>query len=119
MSKKKEKASTHSSKEKFFAPFGFLLGIPTNPHAIPFKITVPEGLAHVCSATNPAEADFIRQMLQNAGFHVEHVPAVTTVFGTSGNAHVFVHAGEEKEAREFLSQLQKTVAEEQNKENEN
>ena len=122
MSKKKGKAATHSSTEKIFALFALLTGtgsIPTNPHAVPFEAIAPEGLAIVCSAANPAEGDLVRQMLRDAGFHVEYVPAVTTgVFGTSGSAHVFVHASEEREAHEFLSQLRETAGENQNKENE-
>ena len=119
MSKKKGKAATHSRTEKIFALFALLTGtgIPTNPHAVLFETIAPEGLAIVCSAASPAEGDLIRQILRDAGFHVEYVPAVTTgVFGTSGSAHVFVHASEEREAREFLSQLREKAVEEQNKE---
>jgi len=102
-----------------FAPFSFFAGTPTNPVGVPFSTTAPEGLALVCSAPTPSEADLVRQFLQDAGFHVEFVAPVTTgAFGTSGSNHVFVRADEEKEAREFLNQLQEKSAQEQAQEGE-
>jgi hypothetical protein len=115
MNKKEGKTDIHESKEKLFAPFAFLFCVPTNPYTVPFSTTAPEGLDLVCSAPSTCEGDWIRQVLQDAGFHVEFVPPVTTgAFGTSGSAHVYVHAAEAKEAREFLVQLR-----EKNMENEN
>jgi hypothetical protein len=119
MSKKREQSETHSPTEKAFAPFAFFAGTPTNPVGVPFSTAAPEGLALVCSAPTPSEADLVRQILQDAGFHVEFVPAVNTgAFGTSGSIHVFVRLDQEKEAREFLDQLQEKSAEEQEQEDE-
>lgn len=104
MSEKKLKS--HSLLEKVFAPFAFLMGSPTNPQAVPFLTTTPKGLVLVHSAPSTAEADLIRQYLENAGFHVEYVPPVTTgAFGTTGSVHVYVHVDQEEDAREFLRQL--------------
>ena len=91
--------------EKLFAPFVYLLGQPTNPGAVPFTATEPEGLALIYTAPTAPEADLTRQMLGYAGFRVEYVPATTGVFGTTGSVHVYVHADEETEAREFLDEL--------------
>jgi hypothetical protein len=109
MSKGDKNPKRHSASEKALAPLAFLTGCPTNPSAVPFSTTAPEGLALVCSASTPAEADLIREVLRNAGFPVEYVPAVTTgAFGTTGNVHIYVQAGQEQGAREFLSQLRET-----------
>ena len=114
VSKKKEEPEDDGSVEKNFAPLAFLAGEPTNPFKVPFINSTPEGMAHVHTAPTPSEADLIRQMLRDAGFHVEYVPPVTTaVFGTSGSNHVFVRADQEKEAREFLNYLQEASLEEQ------
>ena len=101
------KINPHSRSfwEKVMTPFVFLTGNPTKPHAMTIATTAPDGLALVHSATNPAEADYLRQVLQGEGFHVEYVPPVTTgIFGTTGSPHIFVAAEEEDEAREFLRQ---------------
>lgn len=112
MSDSEKETGEHSRTEKAFVPLAFLAGTPTNPHAAPLLSNAPEGLAFVCAAPTAAEADLIRQMLRDAGFTVEHVAASATgVFGTTGNANVYVHAGEEAEAREFLSQLLEKSAE--------
>ena len=117
--KKEAKSGKHSILEKLFAPFAFLTGNPTKPSAVPFLATAPKGLALVFSASIPAEADWIRQVLRNAGFHVEYVPPVTTgVFGTSGSAHVYVRADQNQDAREFISQFLETAGENRNKEDE-
>ena len=117
MSKEKGKVDGGSRAERIFAPLAFLTGNPTNPHAVPLSTNAPEGLALVYSAASPPEADWVRQVLLSAEFHVEYVAASTTgVFGTSGNVHVYVHAGQEKEAREFLSQLREKAAEEHGQE---
>lgn len=116
MSKKESKSKKHSTLEKSFVPLAFLTGNPTNPNAVPFSATAPEGLALVFSAPTTVEADLIRQVLQNAGFHVEYVSPVSTgVFGTRGSVHVYVHASQEKDACEFISQLRETTGEEQDK----
>jgi len=114
MSNDKNESPETSSAEKQFTPFVSLTDNPTNPNAVPFSTTAPEGLALVYSAGNPSEADLTRQVLRDAGFHVEYVPSVTTgVFGTTGSAHVYVDACQEKEACEFLRQLRETAVEEQ------
>jgi len=98
---------THSPAEKAAVPIALISGVPTNPHAVPFATSTPDGLAHVCSASNPAEAELMRQTLIDAGYHAEYVPSVTTgAFGTSGSAHMYVQASEKDEVREFLRQLQ-------------
>lgn len=117
MSDSEKETGKHSRTEKALAPLAFLTGIPTNPLATPLLSNAPEGLAFVCAASTAAEADLIRQMLRDAGFAVEHVAASATgVFGTTGNANVYVHTDEEKEAREFLSQLLEKNAGERNPE---
>ena len=111
MSKKRDQSEAHSPAEKAFAPFAFFAGTPTNPVGVPFSTTAPEGLALVCSAPTPSEADLVRQFLRDAGFHVEFVPPVNTgAFGTSGSNHVFVRADEEEDALKFLNQLQQDAA---------
>ena len=114
MSKKTEQPKAHSLREMAFVPLAFLTGNPTTPHAVPLSTTAPEGLALVCSARTAPEGDLIRQILRDAGFHVEYVPPMTTgLFGTSGSVHVYVHAREQEEACEFLRQLRETSMEEQ------
>ena len=114
MSEKQDKPRAHSFLERAFVPLAFLTGNPTNPYAVPFSTTAPKGLVLLHSAQNPSEADLIRQILQDAGFHVEYVPATTTgVFGTSGSVHVYVHTSEREDAHEFLRQLREPVNEEQ------
>jgi hypothetical protein len=110
---------THSRSEKAFVPIALVTGNPTNPFTVPFPTSTPDGLAHVGSAPNPAEAELTRQTLIDAGFHVEYVPSVTTgVFGTTGSVHVYVRASEKNETCEFLRQLQQTGGETQDEEDE-
>jgi DNA-dependent RNA polymerase auxiliary subunit epsilon len=116
MNEKEKKSNKHNCIEKVFAPLAFLFHLPTNPHSVPFSTTAPDGLQIVHSASNVCEADWIREMLQDAGFHVEYVPPVTTgAFGTSGSVHIYVRADEAKEAREFLAQLQEKGLENENR----
>ncbi len=117
MDKKKRKEGERTNKERAFAPFAFLTGNPTNPVEVPFSSTAPEGLALVYTASNSSEADWVRQVLRDAGFHVEFVPSATTgAFGMSGSVHVYVHTEEVKEALEFLRELQEKSLEELNME---
>lgn len=81
-----------------------LFAVPTNPHEVPLANAMPEGLALVHMAATTAEADLLRQVLADAGFHPEFVPSHSTgVFGTSGSPYVCVRKDEAGEVREFLS----------------
>lgn len=78
---------------------------PTNPHEIATSVKAPRGLSLVYCAATVAEADLMRQVLEEAGFHPEFVPSVTTgVFGTTGSAYVFVPKAETEEVESFLKQ---------------
>ena len=103
MSKINKHSQTLSLWEKLLSPFAFLTGNPTRPHKVPYMATEPTGLVLIHSALNPAEADLLRQVLQNEGIRVEYVPPVTTgVFGTTGSPYIYVPADQETEARNFL-----------------
>ena len=93
--------------------------IPAAPFEVPFFSDVPEGLAIAYTAANSAEADMVRQMLQDAGFHVEYVASYRSGVWIAGSSvHVYIHADEVEEARLFLRQLNEKAAEEQSREDE-
>jgi len=73
---------------------------------VPFTATAPDGLALIFSAPPRPEADWVRQVLAEGGFHPEYVPSISTgVFGTTGSVHIFVPAEEKARALAFLEEL--------------
>ena len=98
-------ASLRPSWKKLFStvPF-FILGTPTNPNRVLVGYTEPEGLTLVHCAATTAEADLLRQILEDAGFRPEYVSSVGPGgFGTSGSPYVCVPAEEGEEARRFIA----------------
>lgn len=75
---------------------------PTNAHRV-FAEEEAAGMKLLHSASTAAEADLLRQILAEAGFHMEHVPSASTgVFGTFGNSNIYVRAEEFEDAEQFL-----------------
>lgn len=65
----------------------------------------PEGLRVLHVATSIAEADMLRQVLAEAGFNIEFVPATSTgVFGTTGNSVIYIAEADYAAASEFLKE---------------
>ncbi len=78
---------------------------PTNPARIGQGVPSPEGLRLVHCAATVAEAEMLRQLLSEEGFHVEHVPSTSTgVFGTTGNSSVYVRDDQFESAQTFLEE---------------
>lgn len=65
----------------------------------------PEGLVLVRSADSAPEADLLRQVLVEAGFHPEYVPTALRGSAASGgydSPYIYVPEAEAREARRFL-----------------
>lgn len=99
--------------QKAFAwVFGWICMLPSNNNRVPFLNTSPQGLRLIHAADHPAEADLLRQVLAEAGFHVEYVPSIGTgVFGTQGNRNVYVHESQADEAAAFLAEYMNATPE--------
>ncbi len=60
-------------------------------------------LLHTANTT--AEADMLRQLLIDAGFHIEYVPSASTgIFGTSGSSSIYIQPDQFEDADAFLKQ---------------
>lgn len=65
----------------------------------------PEGLALIYTAANTVEAEMLRQILNEAGFHAEFVPSsFMGIFGAGGNSDIYVAADEAEAAGKFLKE---------------
>lgn len=70
-----------------------------------FDETAPQGLKLLYTSSTAAEADMLRQVLEEVGFHPEHVPSANAaVFGMVGNNSVFVPLEEFEQAEAFLKE---------------
>ncbi len=86
-----------------FKAFMMSANIPLNASQVPFIEPDPDGLKLLFTAASSPEAELLRQVLIEAGFHIEFVPStVTGVFGLTGNTCIYVPAGEYAEAQAFL-----------------
>lgn len=89
----------------------FLFGAmvqPTNAARVVLGQAEPDGLRFLHAAATIPEAEMLRQVLTDAGFHIEHVAAAATgAFGINANSSIYVRADQYEEAdaflREFLS----------------
>lgn len=85
------------------APILAATAFPINPSRIHFLEGTPMGLELLYTADSIPEADMLRQVLIEAGFHVEYVPASAMgVFGVSGSPTLYVPDSELAAAAEFL-----------------
>lgn len=89
---------------KLFSMFSCAINAqPANPNKTPLFTPSPDGLQQVWMAANVAEADLLRNLLIENGFHPEHVPSGTMgVFGANLIPSVHVPTAEAEEAREFI-----------------
>jgi hypothetical protein len=86
-------------------PLGLWVGMPTDPYRVPFLEGCPMDLKALYTAGSSPEAEMLRQVLIDAGFHVEYVPSPATgVFGVTGNSTIYVPAGEFDAATQFLGE---------------
>jgi hypothetical protein len=70
-----------------------------------FDEATPDGLSLLHHAINNSEAEMIRQVLVEVGFHPEYVAtAATGVLGTSGSTAIYVPTLELKDASAFLGE---------------
>lgn len=77
-------------------------GQPTNTGRVMVDLA-PQGLKLLHTANTVPEAEWLTQVLRDAGFAMEHVPTASTgIFGTSGNSSLYVRPDEHDEAAEFL-----------------
>lgn len=113
MQPSEDKRPPHSTAERAFALWSLLMvGSPTDAGAIPPIRTAPSGLRLVYSAPTASEAEWLRQMLLQSGFHVEFVPSITSgIFGTTGSVDVYVEAEQAEDAIEFLGELARGTGE--------
>lgn len=66
----------------------------------------PRGLVLLHVTATTAEADMLRQVLTEAGFHMEYVAgAATGIFGTTGNNSIYVQSAEFDQADAFLKEF--------------
>src|SRR5687768_4838779 len=78
-----------------------MFNIPQNPAKVPFITSNPDGMMLLYTASTVPEAEMLRQMLADAGFHPEFVPSIMMgVFGIGGNPQIYVPADEIKDATE-------------------
>jgi hypothetical protein len=86
------------------APF-LSLGIPLDPHKVPFLKSAPKGLRLLHAASSVPEAEMLTQVLIAEGFQIEFVPSITTgVFGTTGNSEIYVAEADYDRAVQFLKE---------------
>lgn len=78
--------------------------VPTNTGRVIVEESAAGGrLIH--TADTSAEADMLRQLLADAGFHIEFVPSASMgIFGTPGNSSIYVKPAEYEDAQAFLNQ---------------
>lgn len=85
------------------SPVLFSATLPANPYRVPFLEGTPVGLKALHTAESIPEADLMRQLLIEAGFHVEYVPGTAMgVFGISGSSTLYVPEAEYAAAAEFV-----------------
>ncbi len=79
---------------------------PTNHAEVVLGGMDPGGFRLLHAAPNVAEADMLRQVLIDAGFHMEHIPTANTgVFGTTGNHNIYALNAEYDAADAFLKEF--------------
>jgi len=87
-------------------------GAPIYPAKLPFPTTAPEGTRWIYAAASPAEADYLRQILEQAGFYPPYVPpAITGVVGAIGNINIYLPEEESEEGSQFLREFLENSAE--------
>lgn len=81
-------------------------GAPLYPAQLPLPAIAPEGTRWIHAAASPAEADYLRQILAQAGFHPPYVPpAITGVVGAVGTIHLYLPEEEAEEGSQFLREF--------------
>ncbi len=79
-------------------------GQPTNPGRVMVDLA-PQGLKLLHTANTVTEAEWLTQILRDAGFAMQYVPSASTgIFGTSGNSSIYINRDEYDEALDFLNQ---------------
>lgn len=90
--------------DHLLAPFAFAAGIPLAVQRVFESDAAPDGLRILHVATSIPEAEMLRQVLSEAGFEIEYVPATSTgVFGTTGNNVIYISEEKYPEAAQFLA----------------
>ena len=81
--------------------------LPSQPMRLPLLTPAPKGLALAYTADDYLQADLLRQLLEQQGFHPEWVPPFTTgAFAINHSPHIFVPQDEVQPAREFIAAYQ-------------
>ncbi len=78
---------------------------PTNPGRVMVDMA-PQGLKLLHTTDTVTEAEWLTQVLRDAGFNMQHVASASTgIFGTSGNSSIYVRPDEFEDATSFLDQF--------------
>lgn len=66
----------------------------------------PQGLRELFLATSPAEAELLRSVLIEAGFHPEYVPSDMSAIGPHDNSQIYIEVAEYDQALAYLHEYQ-------------
>lgn len=97
---------TYSLLERCAFTLGALFGVNLRHDATPSPSDTPDGLVYLYSERTSEEAELTRQILREAGFHVEFVPQMWSgIYGQRGSPDIYVRTDEVQEVLGFLKDL--------------